>query len=144
MWKRCIQGLAAAVLATAIVILTVQVVLRFGFNRPYAWAEEVTRYLFVWVVYLGAIVSLANGTHIRVNFLSQIFGPSFERFSLRLGWLVGLACYSFAGYAGYRLLINYWDQKFYTLPYMPRSLLFVSLPCCLTIMVLYLILSRRS
>lgn len=143
MWVRWIQGLAAGALALAIAILTMQVVLRFAFNQPYAWAEEVTRYLFVWTVFLGAIVGLVNGSHVRVDFLSQILGSRFERFSRRLGWLLNLVCYGFAGGCGYQLMINYWDQEFYTIPFLPRFLFFASLPVCFTIMVVYLVVTRR-
>lgn len=52
-----------------------QVVLRYGFGRPLTWAEEVSRYLFVWVVFVGAGVAARYRGHIALDFLVNRFPP---------------------------------------------------------------------
>lgn len=54
----------AVVLAT---LLTAQVVLRFGFSLGFAWIEEIARVLFVWLIFLGAVVAMRDHAHIRVT-----------------------------------------------------------------------------
>ena len=46
-----------------------QVVLRYGFGRPLTWSEEISRYLFVWVVFVGAAVAARRNGHIALDFL---------------------------------------------------------------------------
>ena len=81
---RIIKFLAALVLGAAVVLVSMQVFLRYVFNAPQAWAEEVGRYLFVWSVFLGAAVALAEDRHIRIKKLFNIQNSSLNHFVLRM------------------------------------------------------------
>jgi TRAP-type C4-dicarboxylate transport system permease small subunit len=43
------------------------VVARYFFNHPLEWAEEFSRYTFIWVVFLGAAVCSKEGRHIIID-----------------------------------------------------------------------------
>lgn len=43
------------------------VLARYLFNNPLAWAEEFSRYAFIWVVFLGAVVCTKQGRHIVID-----------------------------------------------------------------------------
>lgn len=43
------------------------VVLRYVFNSGLTWSEEISRYLFVWMVFLGAIAALKDKMHLGVD-----------------------------------------------------------------------------
>lgn len=45
-------------LAAMIVLVAVQVVFRYALNYPITWSEELTAYLFAWLIFLGATVSI--------------------------------------------------------------------------------------
>lgn len=45
------------------------VVLRYGFNSGIPFSVEVSRMIFVWIVFLGSIVALAQGMHMSVHSL---------------------------------------------------------------------------
>ena len=45
----------------------VNVVFRYVFNSPFQWAEEFSRYAFIWVVFIGAAVSTKHKTHIIID-----------------------------------------------------------------------------
>lgn len=72
-------------LATA-ALVCVQVVCRF-FSVSIAASEEVSRYLLVWCVMLGAAAAARRGEHLGIEFLSRRLPP---RWSRRVA-LVGLA-----------------------------------------------------
>lgn len=50
-----------------VLLVFVNVVGRYVFNYSFASVEEVARILFVWLVYLGSVVAIKEGTHIRVD-----------------------------------------------------------------------------
>jgi C4-dicarboxylate transporter DctQ subunit len=63
-----VEEVAAVVLLALLwLLLTAQVVLRFGFGLGYAWIEEISRMLFIWVIFLGAVVAMRDNLHIRVE-----------------------------------------------------------------------------
>lgn len=139
-----INRVAAFLLAAAVTLMAVQVVLRFGFNNPQVWAEEVDRYFFVWSVYLGTIIALVRDTHIRVTVLIDPFGAPAKRFADWLNRWLNVACLAFVGYWGYANAYQYRGLSFYTITWMPQIVFHLSVPVCMTMMVVYLLFPTRK
>ncbi len=62
--SRFIDLLLAIALAVMVVLVFGNVVLRYGFNSGITTSEELSRWLFVWLTFLGAIVAMKDGTHL--------------------------------------------------------------------------------
>lgn len=45
------------------------VILRYLFNSGITWSEEVSRFLFIWLIFLGAILALKDNEHLGVDSL---------------------------------------------------------------------------
>jgi TRAP-type C4-dicarboxylate transport system permease small subunit len=56
-------------LAAMVVLVFGNVVLRYAFNSGIAQAEELSRWLFVWLVFLGSITALRRGAHLGMDSL---------------------------------------------------------------------------
>lgn len=61
--------LMAASLALMVVLVFTNVVLRYAFNSGIAVSEELSRWLFVWLTFLGAIVALHERAHLGTDML---------------------------------------------------------------------------
>jgi TRAP-type C4-dicarboxylate transport system permease small subunit len=61
--------------ATLIAVTVVGVFFRYVLNDSLIWSEELGRYLFVWIVFLGAAMGMARGTHVSVDFLVERMPP---------------------------------------------------------------------
>lgn len=59
------------ILATMSILVFLNVVLRYGFNSSINVTEEVSRYLFVWLTFLGAILAFNENQHVSVSILTQ-------------------------------------------------------------------------
>jgi TRAP-type C4-dicarboxylate transport system permease small subunit len=66
---RLLDGLIALALALMVVLVFGNVVLRYGFNSGITVSEEVSRWLFVWMTFLGAIVALKEHGHLGSDLL---------------------------------------------------------------------------
>ncbi len=55
-------------LAFFVTLLFIQILLREFFQYSLSWGEELSTYLFVWFVFLGASVACRLGAHNRVTF----------------------------------------------------------------------------
>ncbi len=55
-------------------LLFVNVVMRYLFLAPIFWAEELARYLMVWLIFLGAGEVVAGEGHISINLMTRILG----------------------------------------------------------------------
>jgi len=47
----------------------INVVGRYFFNNPLQWAEEFSRYAFIWLVFVAAVVATTHKKHIIIDFL---------------------------------------------------------------------------
>ena len=64
---RVIKFLMVAAMVVLCVLVFLNVVLRYGFNSNLMLTEELARYIFVWLTFLGSILAYARNGHIRVN-----------------------------------------------------------------------------
>ena len=66
---------AAAFVVGEVVVLLAGVIMRFIFNSPIPWADELASILFLWLANLGAAVALRRGTHMRTTALVSRWSP---------------------------------------------------------------------
>jgi TRAP-type transport system small permease protein len=67
--ERLVEYLMALALFIMVVLVFGNVVLRYGFGSGIAWAEEIARLMFVWLIFLGAILALRQHAHLGVEML---------------------------------------------------------------------------
>ncbi|WP_119354886.1 TRAP transporter small permease subunit [Azohydromonas sediminis] len=65
-----VMGLTLAVMAAAVFV---NVVLRYGFGGGIAASEELSRLLFVWVVFIGATLAYPYGQHMAFTGLLRLW-----------------------------------------------------------------------
>ena len=67
-YHRLLTGLLAACVAILIVPVCVQMLSRFVDAIPsYIWTEELSRFLLIWMIMIGAMVGVREGTHFDVD-----------------------------------------------------------------------------
>ena len=54
-------------------LLFAQVFLRYVFNYAIPWSEELARYAFVWLIWLGAGLCVKERRHIRIDVITSRF-----------------------------------------------------------------------
>ena len=84
-WKYAAEAIVVALMAVMVVALAIQVFFRFVIQDPPPWTEELARYVFVWITFLGAAVAYRRGTHIVVDTILHLLSP---RVRAVLAWMV--------------------------------------------------------
>ncbi len=87
---RLVELLIAAFLAAMVVMVFGNVVLRYAFNSGIIVSEELSRWLFLWVTFLGAIVALKEHAHLGSDFLVARLPPAGRKACLIAGHLLML------------------------------------------------------
>jgi gluconokinase len=68
--RRTLHAAMAACLALMALLVFVNVVLRYGFGSGIAASEELSRLLFVWMVFIGATAAYPAGEHMAFTSLA--------------------------------------------------------------------------
>jgi TRAP-type transport system small permease protein len=83
--------LLGAVMALALFVMVLlvfgNVVLRYAFNSGITVSEELSRWLFVWVTFMGAVVALREHAHLGTDALVSRLPPAGKKVCLVLGHL---------------------------------------------------------
>jgi TRAP-type transport system small permease protein len=80
----------AVFLGLMVIMVFGNVVLRYGFNSGIAISEELSRWLFVWVTFMGAVVALKERGHLGTDMLTSRLGLAGKKFCLALSFILML------------------------------------------------------
>jgi TRAP-type transport system small permease protein len=93
----------ALCLALMVILVFGNVVLRYGFNLGITVSEEISRWLFVWLIFLGAIIAMREHGHLGVDSLVKRLPPLGKKVCLVASHLLML-------YVTWLLLEGSWQQ----------------------------------
>jgi len=90
LYCRVLEGVIALLLALMVVLVFGNVVMRYGFDSGITLSEEVSRWLFVWLTFLGGIVALKEHGHLGSDMLVSRLPVAGKKACLVLGHLLML------------------------------------------------------
>jgi TRAP-type C4-dicarboxylate transport system permease small subunit len=65
--------ITSVTLLSCVVLVNANVIMRYFFNSPIRWSEEVVTSLFVWTVFIGSAYAYRNHSHLGVDVLVKLF-----------------------------------------------------------------------
>ena len=77
--SRLLRGLMVATMAIMSLLVFINVVLRYGFNSGIVFSEEVSRFLFMWLTLIGALIVLKDHAHLGVTSFVEKLGERGQR-----------------------------------------------------------------
>ena len=73
--SRILEVIMVTILTIMVGLVFGNVVARYAFNSAITWAEEVARFLFVWLTFVGASFGLMKGLHLGMDMVVSRFSP---------------------------------------------------------------------
>jgi len=141
LFEKTAQALMAACLAVMAVAVFVNVVLRYGFGSGIAASEELSRLLFVWMVFIGAAAAYPAGEHMAFTSLAGLLARkplAFGLLTALIRLLVVAACAMLAWGAWQQVVVGL-DSHSVVLGYSAALLPLPALLCAAAIGVMALI-----
>jgi len=127
-----------AILASMALMVFANVALRFFTDHSILWVEEVSRYLMIWLTFLGSGIVLRYGAHIGIDTLQERF-PRQAPFVRAIVFVLLLAFFVAMVWLGLRYAILTWGQ---TTPVMqiPIGAVYLAMPVGFALMIVHLVL----
>lgn len=135
--------LCALLMAVILMVLGLQIVSRYLVGDPPSWTEEVSRHLFVWMVFLGASGAVRTRSHIAIDVLTQRIGRRARQVCL---WVWSGLTLFFLGqliYWGSRAVGRVWPTQTATLE-ISMGIVYLILPISALCMTVRLIQNLRD
>lgn len=126
----------AVIMGTLVVLIFTQVMLRFLFSSSLLWIEELGRFMFVWLMFLGISIGVYQNKHIAITFMWDILPKLGARlFQLTTILLVG-AFFAFLAYKGFEFsLINLAGES--SVLFIPLGYVYFIMPVASVLCVFY-------
>lgn len=104
---RLLKVLVVGCMAVMVVMVFGNVVLRYAFNSGISVSEELSRWCFVWMVFLGALVALREHAHLGLDSVVKRLPQVGQRICLVLGHVLMLfVCWLIAKGSWAQAVIN--------------------------------------
>src|SRR6266545_4218600 len=107
LYCQVLKAVIAVCLAVMVVLVFGNVALRYIFNSGITMSEELSRWLLVWLTFLGAIVALRQHAHLGVDTLVRMLPPKGRLICFIASYLLML-------YADWLLMLGSWKQAVIT------------------------------
>lgn len=109
-----IDVLAAWTIVVAITVMVVlvalQVVLRYALNTSLGWTDETSRLAFVWSIFLGVPLGVRRGSHIGIEFLTARLAGVPRDALARVMAALGALLMGLVAWQSVRLAWDQWDE----------------------------------
>jgi TRAP-type transport system small permease protein len=127
-----------AILAAMALMVFANVALRFLTDHSILWVEEVSRYLMIWLTFLGSGIVLRYGAHIGIDTLQERFPSAAPAIRVAIFGLL-LAFFASMVWLGTRYALLTWGQ---TTPVLgiPIGAVYLAMPVGFALMIVHLLL----
>lgn len=92
-----------------VVVVAANVFARYVLNSSIGWADELSRFLFIWVVFYGAVIAYVKNEHIGLDFIVNKFPEKLRGYILLLaevGVLIVTVMLTYYGWVVSKSAIN--------------------------------------
>jgi TRAP-type C4-dicarboxylate transport system permease small subunit len=98
------ESIVVVLFSTMVLLTFAQVLSRFVFNLSLGWSEEISRFIFVWLVYISAAMAAKHRRHIRVEIIDTLFPRAISKWFGVLSDLLWIAFTIFVAIKGYEMV----------------------------------------
>jgi TRAP-type transport system small permease protein len=136
--NRGAEILVQVLLAVMVVVVFTQVIFRFFIQQPISWSEEVARYVFVGIIWMGAAAVVREDAHPGMDLLMRSLPPVWQRGIQLLVNLMVVATLVTVAVTGFRLAYGNMTQPSPAME-LPMGIPYAAIPLSAAIMLLNVI-----
>lgn len=98
-------SISVVLMSSMAVLIFVQVVMRYVFSNSLSWSEELARYIFIWLIYLGVSYGAKIRKHIKIDAGLKLFPKKLRPYVVVLGDILFFIFAIYIVYTGYKYVL---------------------------------------
>jgi TRAP-type C4-dicarboxylate transport system permease small subunit len=100
-----IDNVLAGILGIIVSVMIAQVFFRYILNNSLVWSEELVRFLFIWMTFLGAAINIRDKWHIGVEYLLTLLPKHWANWISKMNWYISLMFLVFLSLGGFYWMV---------------------------------------
>lgn len=127
---------ASILMFVGMVVLSIlQVICRYVLKISLSFTEELARFLFIWVTFLGTAMAMKKGQHVKMELLLDSVPPALRSALEFVGRVVSMCIYLIMIGGGIAVMAKTMHQTSAAL-HLPMSFVYLAVPVCGALMLL--------
>jgi len=106
MHQKFLEYVSAILLVMMVVIVFANVLFRYFLDFSIASTEELSRFMFIWISFIGSALALRYDEHLSINFITNILPDFMKRIVTLFDQIVILIITLLIGIGGWRMTIS--------------------------------------
>lgn len=127
--NKYIEFSAVLLFASMVFIVFTQITLRYLFDYAFSWAEELARYMQIWLTFLGASLAFHKFSHVNIVFFISKLPVKIQTSVFVIVQILSLSFLGLLVYKGLALSQFGWTLRSPALG-IPMTAIYIALPCC--------------
>jgi TRAP-type C4-dicarboxylate transport system permease small subunit len=99
-WNNLEEYIVIPLLLFAVILIFIQVIMRYVFRSSLYWSEELARYIFLWTVWIGASYATKKVKHLRIKSFTSMFPKRLQKYTEKFVLIIWLGFSVFLLYFG--------------------------------------------
>lgn len=129
------ENLAALFMGGLLFTLFLQVFTRYALNDPLSWTEEAARYIYVYIVFLGASAAISDRSHVGIDYFAKALPIKAQWIVSFVVNLVILVVLALLIYWGWRAAMRQWNMPLVVLE-VPYTWVYIAIPITAVLMTI--------
>lgn len=101
--SQIVGNLISIFLLAMVLVVTLQIITRYVFFYSLPWSEELSRYLFIWLILFGACLGIYENREIKIDILDNLFPKKHYKWLLIGRYIVALGVQGLLLYSSIKL-----------------------------------------
>ena len=131
------KKIGGVLLAAMVFLIVIQVVARYVAGSSLSWSEEISRYLFIWVVMFGTVIGVHDGSHVAVEFLLKRLPATLYRLAT-IGYTLCLCVLAVVMSVYGSIIASDVYRQLSPATRVPMTYVYAAVPICSAIMLVHL------
>jgi len=98
-----IKVVIGLLLVGMVVLVFMNVIYRYFLNSAIAWSEEISRFMMIWLSFLGAVIAFIHSEHLGLDLITKAVSPKVSRLMTVLADVLVLVALGMLVSGGYTL-----------------------------------------
>ncbi|MBE3580854.1 MAG: TRAP transporter small permease [Thermoanaerobacteraceae bacterium] len=137
---RGLSLLLGVLMMLMVVVIFAQVIARYVLHNSLSWSEEIGRYLFIWITFLGAVIGVKERLHVGVDVVVNAVPPGVRRILVLVGNSLMIVFVAYMLQGSFKLLELGWHQVSPATS-IPMLYPYLILPLASILMLVYLLVN---